>query len=59
MNPAVMDMGMFGAMMAHSDIRGVQSCTAEDVANVLLFLASDESKPITGQVLVCDYGCNL
>ena len=59
MNPACMDMGMFGAMMSHSDIRGCQSCTAEDVANVLLFLASDESKPITGQVLVTDYGCNL
>ena len=59
MNPANMDMGMFGAMMAHSDIRGCQSCTAEDVANILLFLASDESRPITGQVLVTDYGCNL
>ena len=59
MNPANMDMGMFGAMMQHADIRGVQSSTAEDVANVLLFFASDESKPITGQVIVSDYGSNL
>jgi NAD(P)-dependent dehydrogenase (short-subunit alcohol dehydrogenase family) len=59
MKPESMDMGMFGAMMSHSDIRGCQSCTAEDVANILLFLASDESRPITGQVLVTDYGCNL
>ncbi|MBQ3253339.1 MAG: SDR family oxidoreductase, partial [Acholeplasmatales bacterium] len=33
--------------------------TANDVANVLLFFASDESKPITGQVIVSDYGANL
>ena len=54
-----MDMEMFGAMAAHSDLKGCQSCTAEDVASVLLFLASDESKPITGQTIVCDYGANL
>ena len=54
-----MDMEMFGAMSKHSDLRGCQSSTAEDVANVLLFFASDDSKPITGQVMVCDYGANL
>jgi len=54
-----MDMEMFGAMAAHSDIRGVKPCTAEDVANVLLFFATDESKPLTGQTIVCDYGSNL
>lgn len=59
MNPQNMDMGMFSAMLAHSDIKGCQSSTANDVANVLLFFASDESKPITGQVIVSDYGANL
>ena len=59
MNFSNMDMEMFGAMATHSDLKGCQSCTASDVANVLLFLASDESKPITGQVMVCDYGANL
>ena len=32
---------------------------AEDVANTLLFLASDESRAITGQVLVSDFGAML
>ena len=59
MNFANMDMEMFGAMAAHADLKNCPSCTAEDVANVLLFLASDESKPITGQTIVCDYGANL
>lgn len=54
-----MDMEMFGAMSTHSDLKNCPSCTALDVANVLLFLASDESKPITGQTIVCDYGANL
>ena len=54
-----MDMEMFGAMSKHSDLKACPSCKAEDVANVLLFLASDESKPITGQVIVCDFGANL
>ena len=59
MNFANMDMEMFGAMAAHADLKNCPSCTAEDVANVLLFLASDESKPITGQTIVCDFGANL
>lgn len=54
-----MDMEMFGAMSAHCDLKGIKSCTAEDVANVLLFFATDESKPLTGQTIVCDYGSNL
>ncbi len=54
-----MDMEMFGAMAAHADLKGCGSCTAEDVANVLLFFASDESKPLTGQAIVCDYGADL
>lgn len=54
-----MDMEMFGAMASHSDIKGCPSCQAEDVAKVILFLASDDSKPITGQAIVCDFGANL
>lgn len=54
-----MDMEMFGAMASHADLKNCPSCKAEDVANVLLFLASDESKPITGQTIVCDFGANL
>jgi enoyl-[acyl-carrier-protein] reductase (NADH) len=56
---ANIDMEILGAMSKHADLKGCPSCTAEDVANVLLFLASDESKPITGQIMVCDYGANL
>ena len=35
----------------------LQPCKPEDVANILLFLASDESRAITGQILVTDFGC--
>lgn len=55
---AAMDMGMMGAMSAHSDLT-VQPCQPEDVANVALFLASDESRALTGQILVPDFGANL
>ena len=55
---AELDQDMIGAMATHSNLR-TQSCTAEDVANSLLFLASDESRAITGQVLVSDFGAML
>ena len=55
---AELDQDMIGAMATHSNLR-TQSCTAEDVANILLFLASDESRAITGQVLVSDFGAML
>lgn len=58
MNPANLDMDMMGAMYKHSDLK-LPSCQPEDVANVLLFLASDESKALTGQILVSDFGANL
>lgn len=59
MDYSSMDMEMFQQMGAHTDLKNCPSCKAEDVANVLLFFASDESKPITGQVMVCDFGANL
>ena len=53
-----LDQDMFGAMMKHNDLR-VGMCTAKQVADIILFLASDESRPITGDVLVADYGSSL
>ena len=58
MNPANMDMNIFGQMMKHNDLK-VQPCMPEDVANMLLFFASDESRAITGQTLVTDFGSTL
>ena len=55
---AELDQDMIGAMATHSNLR-TQSCTAEDVANILLFFASDESRAITGQVIVSDFGAML
>lgn len=59
LNPAELDMGMMGAMSKHADIKGVSPCKPEDVANILLFLASDESKALTGQIIVSDFGSSL
>ena len=56
MDQSNMDMDMFGAMAAHGNMK-TQPCKPEDVANILLFLASDESRAITGQILVTDFGC--
>ena len=58
LNPAQLDMNMMGAMNKHGDL-SLKSCQAEDVANILLFLASDESKALTGQIMVSDFGVNL
>lgn len=58
MNPSNMDMNIFGQMMKHNDLK-VQPCLPEDVANMLLFFASDESRAITGQTIVSDFGCTL
>lgn len=53
-----LDPDMFGAMSTHSNLR-TQPCQAEDVANILLFLASDESRAMTGQIMVTDFGASL
>lgn len=58
LNPASLDPGRRGQRAKHADLR-VQPCMPIDVANILLFLASDESKAITGQVIVSDYGSTL
>lgn len=57
-NPATLDPDMMGAMIAHSNMK-TPSCMPEDVANILLFLTSDESRAVTGQVLVTDFGSTL
>ena len=57
-NPAELNQQMFGQMMSHLDLKA-KPCMPEDVANVLLFLASDESRAITGQVIISDFGSSL
>lgn len=53
-----LDMELMGAMAAHGDMKR-PPCQPADVANILLFLASDESRAITGQHIVCDFGMTL
>lgn len=48
----------YNTVEKHSDL-SVGICKDIDVANILLFLASDESRVITGQALDCDCGCYL
>ena len=57
-DPATLHQDMFGQMRKHMNLT-VQPCMPEDVANILLFLASDESRAITGQVIVSDFGATL
>ena len=58
MKTQVLDADMMGAMAKHSDM-AVQPCMPEDVANIILFFASDESRAITGQAIVTDFGSAL
>lgn len=53
-----MDSDMMKALTAHSDLT-LPACSAEDVANSILFLSSDEAAPITGQCIILDYGSSL
>lgn len=55
---ADMDPDMMGAMAMHANLR-TQPCQPEDIANIALFLASDESRAITGQIIVSDFGSML
>ena len=57
-DPSKLNQDMFGQMRKHMNL-SVPPCMPADVANVLLFLASDESRAITGQVLVTDFGATL
>ena len=57
-DPKSLDPNMMGQMQKHMNLT-VQPCMPMDVANILLFLASDESRAITGQVIVSDFGATL
>ena len=57
-DPKTLDVDMMTQMSKHADLR-VQPCMPDDVAKVCLFLASDDSRPSTGQVIICDYGSTL
>ena len=58
MNPEKLDRNMMGQMAKHSDL-SVKPCMPDDVANIVLFLASDESRAITGQTIISDFGSTL
>ncbi len=57
-DPASLSPEMMGQMRKHMNLT-VQPCMPADVANILLFLASDESRAITGQIIVADFGATL
>lgn len=58
MNPQNLDPNMMGAMSKHADLT-LPVSQASEVANAILFFASDESSAITGQVIVVDHGADL
>lgn len=53
-----LDMRMMGAMSKHADLK-IRPCMADDVANIIGFFASDDSKALTGQIVVSDFGASL
>ena len=53
------NMNMMSQMAKHADLKGCKPCMPKDVADVILFLASDESRALTGQIIVSDYGADL
>lgn len=55
---SALDMDMLGAMAKHTDMK-LPVCQPQDVASAVLFLASDESRAITGQEIVIDFGTSL
>ena len=57
-DPASLNPAMMGQMNKHMNL-SVSPCMPIDVANIMLFLASDESRAITGQVIVADFGATL
>lgn len=53
-----LDPDMMAAMAKHADL-SLPVCMPDEVANAILFLASDEASAITGQVIVIDHGADL
>ena len=58
MAPEKLDPRMMGAMATHGDLT-LPASMPEDIANIIAFLAAPESKAITGQIIVTDFGVNL
>lgn len=58
MDPKGLDPDMMGSMAKHADLQ-LPPCQPAEVANAILFFASDESSAMTGQVMVIDHGANL
>ena len=46
-------------MAKYADLKGCRPCMPKDVADVITFLASDESRALTGQIIVSDFGADL
>ena len=55
---AAFDRECMGMLMKHSAATD-KVCEPEDIANAALFLASDDSRAITGQVIWMDWGSSL
>ena len=53
------EQAMFSQMAQHADIRNCRPCQPQEVANTVLFLASDVALPITGQAIITDFGAYL
>lgn len=54
------DQDLINQLMKHSDImRQPMVLSPEQVAGLIVYLASDEAAPITGQSIVMDYGVTL
>ncbi|MFI3208669.1 MAG: SDR family oxidoreductase [Eubacteriales bacterium] len=58
MDPNNLDVTVMGSVMKHNDL-ALGPCMPSDIASIVLFLASDESRAITGQTLVADFGSTL
>ena len=52
------DADMIGEMSKHMDLK-IHPCMPDDVAKIMLFLISDDSRALTGQALVADFGSTL
>lgn len=53
-----LDPDMMSAMAKHADL-SLPPCRPEEVADAILFLAGEESRAITGQIIVIDHGADL